>query len=91
MKAIRKQSSSSTNESLNGKKSKLKSLRVTNEALENKKNKIKNLRVTNEARYHHPDLSKSKNSATSIIKANLDKLNSCKTCSELHDILSQAF
>lgn len=79
------------NESLKNKKSKIKSLRVTNESLKDKKSKLKSLRVTNEARYHHPDLSKSKNSATSIIKANLERLNSCKTCSELHDVLSQAF
>ena len=42
-------------------------------------------------KHRHIDLSKKANSATSIIKSNLDQLNTCKTCGELYSVLLTAF
>lgn len=46
---------------------------------------------TNYAQHKHSDLSKKTTSATTIIQNNLDKLNACKTCSELHQVCSELF
>ena len=46
---------------------------------------------TNRSQYKHSDLSGKSNSATTIIRDNLDKLNNCKTCSELHQVCTDLF